>query len=327
MNISSRTFAIRITVSAAAFFAAACFAQESDAPAGERGNGLQRTADLVNLMRAVFAPDQAPVLVSPAERAVAEKQASQGASPVVTTAPVVIMPDIVVPESDAGEPDEADTDTDDPPQPVATASRKQDSGEADPDTYPPFRYAFFFGEYVPYYEGWFYYSDGWIWGRRGVIPLDPPGWIPPPRPLDPGFPFPGIGPEPRPGTAGNGGGSSSGTTGHAAASSSAQRTVRTNEPGNTIPVVPDRHRVPRKVETGIDFPAKNSNIPIAAGQHRLPRENNTQIDFPAKNDSIPIAPSSHRIPAKANNQNLFPSKNEQIPVAPGAHRIPRKKDR
>ena len=276
MSIFNRTFAPCIIVFAAAVFAPAVFAQEAGVSAADSGRGLQRTADILNLVRAVFAPDQAPVLVSPAERAVVEKQqTSRDASPIVTTVPVVIMPDIVVPESDADEPDEAntDTDTDDPPRPDSAISKEKDSGKTAPGQYPPFSYVFFFGEYVPYYRGWYYYSDRWIWGRRGVIPLNPPGWIPPPRPapFDPGFPD--IGPGPRPGTAGNGGRSPSGKNGRTAAPSSAQQTVRQKEPGSTIPVAPNRHRIPRKVETGMEPRGKESSIPIAPGEHRIPRKN------------------------------------------------------
>ena len=300
MSLFSRIFAICIAVTTVASFLPSAFAQTASAGTTDVHGELQRTADFVNLMRSVFAPDQPPVLVSPAERAVVEKQASQDASPIATTVPVVIMPDIVIPESDVGKPDEMNTDTDDPPQPASVISGEKDSGKADSDEYPPFSYIFFFGEYVPYYRGWYYYSDRWIWGRRLPRPPEPPGWIPPPppprpRPLDPVRPDIGPGSAPRPG---NGGGSASGRT-TTRPSASAQKSP--DEPGSTIPVVPSRHRIPRKNETEVEPLPKNSNIPVA--------------------------PSQHRVPAKAKTQDLFPSKNDQIPIAPGAHRIPRKNDR
>ena len=143
---------------------------------------------------------------------------------------------------------------------------------ADSEQYPPFSYVFFFGEYVPYFDGWYYYSDRWLWGRRWPAPPEPPGWIPPPppprpRPFDPVFPD--IGPGPRPGTAGNGGGSNPVNTGHASASAQNRPSVS----DNTIPVVPGNHRIPRKNETGREPLPQNSNIPVAPGAHRIPRSN------------------------------------------------------
>ena len=181
MRFFNRAFAI---CTAAALLAPAMYAQNPGGSAAEEENGLQRTADLVNLMRTVFDPNPSPVLVSPAERAVAGKTSAGSNAAVVKTVPVVIMPDIVIPESvaDSGANADANTDADDPPCPAVTAARKKntDGDDSESDDYPPYSYAFFFGDYVPYYRGWFYYSDRWIWGRRGAILFDPPGWIPPP---------------------------------------------------------------------------------------------------------------------------------------------------
>lgn len=297
MSLIDKSSVICIAVTAASLVSAA-FAQApaADAAPADLHDGLQRTADLVNLMRTVFDANPAPVLVSPAERAVSGKTTVDPASPVATTVPVVIMPDIEVPEEESGEPDKADPGTEKPAQPAATASRKKDAGEDDPDEYPPFSYVFFFGEYVPYYRGWYYYSDRWLWGRRWPAPPEPPGWIPPPppprpRPLDPVRPD--IGPGPRPGIAGNGGGSASGRPA-ARPSASAQKSP--DEPNNTIPVVPSRHRVPRKTEAGVEPLGKNSQIPVAPSRHRIPSKAASQIDFPEKNDKIPVAPGAHRIP-------------------------------
>ena len=267
MNRTGRTFAIRIAVTAAAAVMSAASAQSPDADAVS----MQRTADLVNLMRTILDPAPAPVLVSPAERAVSGKTTADPASPVATTVPVVTMPDIELPEEESDKQDKTGTEA--PAKPaVVVSSSTRDADGTDSEQYPPFSYVFFFGEYVPYFDGWYYYSDRWLWGRRWPAPPEPPGWIPPPppprpRPLDPFLPD--IGPAPRPRTAGNGGGSASGKAGHPSAS--AQRNQ--NESGNTIPVVPDRHRIPRKNVTGGEPLPSNSNIPVAPGAHRIPRSN------------------------------------------------------
>jgi len=212
MSPINRSFAIHIAVTAACIVSAA-FAQTSGPAPTPARDDIQRAADLMNLMRTVLDPNPAPVLASPAERAVSGRTTSDPASPVATTVPVVIMPDIEIPEEDAKGPDKAGTGTEKPAQPSeADASRKKDAGKAEPDTEdPPLYYVFFYGDYVPYYSGWYYYSDRWLWGRRWPAPPEPPGWIPPPPPrprlFDPG----------RPAESGS----------------------------STIPVVPSRHRVPR----------------------------------------------------------------------------------
>lgn len=243
--------AVCAAVIAAAFFApAATFAQDTDTdididlPEVEfPAENLRRAADLVNLMRGVFNPEPDPVLPSPAERAVSGKPVRKATSVpqvVVKTVPVVTVPEITVPDEES-EPDKTKTvakaEPDKSAQTAASASNKKTSGDDVDysDEIPPFSYAFFFGEYVPYFEGWYYYYDRWIWGSRLPRPLHPPGWIPPPyRPLGPfrpdDRPFrPDDGPRPRPG-------------GRTGAASRTQEPVR---PNNTIPVVPGAHRIPR----------------------------------------------------------------------------------
>ena len=322
MKMTGRTFAIRIAVTAAAAVMSAASAQTPDAVS------MQRTADLVNLMRSILDPAPAPVLVSPAERAVSGKTTADPASPVVAATPVVILPDIVLPDSEADAPEDIVKVTEAPAQSAAkaTATRKQDDSDTDPDEYPPFSYVFFFGDYVPYYNGWFYYSDNWIWGRRLPRPAEPPGWVPPPpppRPLDPLRPY--IGPGPGPVVIGNRSGSSSGRTVRAGSSSAdTQRIVRPKETDSTIPVVPNLHRVPRKVETQVEPMERNTNIPVSPSLHRIPSKAASQILFPEKNESVPVSASQHRIPSKAaSQQNRSTGQNDAVPVAPGAHRISR----
>ena len=217
-------------------------------------SGLRRAADIVNLLRGVFAPDPAPVLASPAERAVSVRQAGTSADSnsrpsVVTTIPVVTMPDIVIPDSDASPSNEPDTAVartvpNDKVKKADEQKNVSDDDDADDNTHPSFYYAFFFGEYVPYYNGWFYYSDRWLWGRHLPRPPEPPDWIPPPPP--PFLPvYPGhydfyemIGP--------NGSVSISSGRPGILSPSRVLETVRPNAPGNTIPVVPGAHRIPRR---------------------------------------------------------------------------------
>ena len=324
MKMTGRTFAIRIAVTAAAAVMSAASAQTPDA------ESMQRTADLVNLMRTILDPAPAPVLVSPAERAVSGKTTADPASPVVAATPVVILPDIILPDSEADAPEDIVKATEAPIQPAAKAAvtQKKDDSNSDPDEYPPFSYVFFFGEYVPYYDGWFYYSDAWLWGRRLPRPAEPPGWIPPPpppRPLDPLLP--GIGPGPRPVIVDNRGVSSSGSSGRTvragSSSTNTQRIVRPKEPGSAIPVVPNLHRVPRKVEPQVEPLERNTSIPVSPSLHRIPSKAASQILFPEKKESVPVSASQHRIPSKAASQNRSAGQNNSVPVAPGAHRISR----
>ena len=241
MSLINRVFAFGIAVTTATGLMSAAFAQTADATLTVDHDVILRTADLVNLMRTVLDPNPAPVLTSPAERAVSGKTTTDPASFIASTAPVVIMPDIEKTEEESRKPDKADTGTKEPAQPAATANspRILDADEDDFDQYPPFYYVFFFGDYVPYFDGWYYYSDRWLWGRRGPVPLEPPGWIPPPPP-----------PRPRP-----------------------LDPIRPKERDNTIPVVPSQHRIPRKNETAGKSLPKDSTIPVAPGSHRIPRSN------------------------------------------------------
>ncbi len=290
MSLINRTFAFGIAVTVAAGLVSAAFAQTADATSAVAPGDIQRTADLVNLMRTVLDPNPAPVLAFPEERAVSGKTASSPVASIATTVPVVIMPDIETPEEKTREPGKVGTRTQEPAQPaVVVSTSKRNAGEDDSDQYPPFYYVFFFGEYVPYFDGWYYYSDRWLWGRRWPVPPEPPGWIPPPPP-----------PRPR-----------------------LLEPVRPKEPDNTIPVVPSRHRIPRKNEMGGESLSPNTTIPVAPSQHRFPSKAANQIDFPERNTAIPVAPSQHRITGNAARQNPAPEQNSSIPVSPGAHRIPR----
>ena len=57
MSLFSRIFAICIAVTAAASLVPAAFAQTASEETRDVHGELQRTADFVNLMRSVFAPD------------------------------------------------------------------------------------------------------------------------------------------------------------------------------------------------------------------------------------------------------------------------------
>ena len=46
---------------------------------------------------------------------------------------------------------------------------------------PAYTYKYYLGEYVPYYEGWFFDNDAWLWGGIGVRPAIVPKWRPAPR--------------------------------------------------------------------------------------------------------------------------------------------------
>ena len=124
MKTLNKTLAIGAAVTAAVILTPAAFAQgPHHGPPPRPSNGIQLAADIVNLVRAVFEPRPAPVIVTPP-------------APVVTTTPVVTET-VVIPEYD---------------------------------------YGYYYGEYVPYYEGWFYYSDAWVWGGIGPRPPAPPRW-------------------------------------------------------------------------------------------------------------------------------------------------------
>ena len=300
MSLFNRIFVICIAAMCTAGLVSAAFAQTSDTASGnERGN-MQRTADLVNLMRTILDPNPAPVLASPAERAVSGKTTADPASPVATTVPVVTMPDIEPPEEESGEPDKVDTGTGKPAQSaVAASASKKDADETDPAPYPPFYYVFFYGEYVPFFVGIeiptagflnsFYAELEYISNRDELqADADEIAW-----------------------------------TVSLIKKIGKRSKIQLSAYSEKEPVVPERHRIPRKNETGGEPLPKNSNIPVAPSQHRFPSKAANQIDFPEKNDKIPVAPGQHRIPSRAARQNSAPQNSSNIPVAPGAHRIPR----
>lgn len=189
---------VAVVVFAAMLFAPAAFAQTSTT-SGDEYVDLRGVADLVNLLRTVVNPSSSPVLSSPVDRAVSAQAVTPAAEPagprVVTVRPTVILPDIEIPDEDSDAPDAVVAETKrEAPEPAAskTVPRASAADDDEPDVYPTFRYVFFFGEYVPYFDGWYYYADTWYWGRRGPHP-PPPRWNPPPPPPD--WPFrllPGV---------------------------------------------------------------------------------------------------------------------------------------
>ncbi len=267
-----------------------------DMPREADADACLRTADLVNLLRMVMDPSPSPVLASPADRAVSIRTGQTpvgSASPqVVTVLPDVILPAIEVPEEDADVADDSVVETKpDDPAPVRVVIAPGE--EFYSDKHPPFHYAFFFGEYVPYYKGWYYYSDMWYWGRRAPRPPEPPGWIPPPRPPRPAGDRPDPGPPPPPHREeiARDDGIRTGSAVRSGVSSSRSQS-------STLPVVPSRHRVPREVETETGPLPKDTRIPVSANQHRISGAAARQITLPQKNSNIPVAPGAHRIPRK-----------------------------
>ena len=155
MSLFNRFFVIRIAVTAAVSLVSAAFAQTADPASSVKHADIQRAADLLNLMRTVLDPNPNPVIASPEERAVSGKTTADPASPVAMTVPVVIMPDIAIPGEESGKQDKVDNiRTEGPDQPVVVDSPSK-TGEDDSDPYPPFYYVSFFGEYVPYFDGWY----------------------------------------------------------------------------------------------------------------------------------------------------------------------------
>ena len=180
---------LAVVMFAAVLFSPAVFAQTGPE---EEYVDLLGVADIVNLLRTVVDPSSSPVLSTPVERAVSAQAvppAADSAGPrVVMVRPTVILPDIDIPDEDSDAPESVAAETKrEEPEPAAskTLPRARATDDDDgPDIYPTFQYVFFFGDYVPYFDGWYYYSDTWYWGRRGPHPPEPPGWIPPPPPPD-----------------------------------------------------------------------------------------------------------------------------------------------
>ena len=117
-------------------------------------------------------------------------------------------------------------------------------------TIPKYSYGYYYGEYVPYYEGWFYYSNAWIWGGIGPRPPAPPRWAPPPRRHDPPPRTVIVRPEARPG--------------HVPAPV-AHRMEPRREPARTVVVRPEAKAKPAPAKKG-------GGIPVAPSQHGIPRK-------------------------------------------------------
>ena len=227
---------------AALFLSTAAFAQT---PPEDETADLLGVADLVNLLRTVVDPSSSPVLSSPVERAVsgqAVPSTSVAAGPrVVTVRPTVTLPDIVIPDEDTDAPDAVAAETE-PKESEPAVTKKIPRASAmddDSDMHPPFYYVFFFGDYVPYYNGWFYYSDAWLWGRRGPRPLNPPGWIPPPPPPDRPF---RPGPDGRPPIVIS---PQRGGTRTSVSGAVTQKIIGPQPPGGSSSI-PGAHRIPRR---------------------------------------------------------------------------------
>ena len=89
-------------------------------------------------------------------------------TPVVTT-PVVTTPVVTTPVV---------------AQPVAAAATQITTVSTAPvvtTTIPTFSYGYYNNVYCPYYDGYYYYNNVWVWGGVGIRrPI--PTWIPPYRP-------------------------------------------------------------------------------------------------------------------------------------------------
>ena len=232
MKTLNKTLAIGAAVTAAVILTPAAFAQgPHHGPPPRPSNGIQLAADIVNLVRAFFEPRPAPVIVAPPERVVETK--------VVTTTPVVTTPTVVTTTP-------AVTTT---PVVVTTTPTTEIVTET-VTTIPEYSYGYYCGEYVPYYEGWFFYSNAWIWGGIGPRPPAPPRWAPPPRRHNPPPRTVIVRPEPRPG--------------HGPAPA-AHRLEPRREPARTVVVRPEAKAKPGPEKRG-------SDIPVAPSRHGVPRK-------------------------------------------------------
>ncbi len=242
MKTLNRTLAIGAALAAAAILVpAAAFAQgPHGAPPPRPNNGVQLAADIVNLVRTVIEPRPAPVIVAPRERVVTTRVITT--TPVVTTAPVVTTtPATVITTTPVVTAPVVTTPVVTAPVVTTTPATVVTTTPATvvvtgATTIPEYSYSFFYGEYVPYFEGWFFYANDWIWGGIGPRPLVPPRWIPPRREpsrpvvIRPERPIPGLDPAPV----------------RRRAESARTSVVRPQEKKSDIPVIPSQHRVPRK---------------------------------------------------------------------------------
>ena len=86
-----------------------------------------------------------------------------------------------------------------PPAPVVVAPAPVVVEPGPVTVIPEYGYGWYGEAYVPMYNGWFYYNDGWTWGGVGPRPPFCPGWRPNHfhRPPPPHFgPHGGFGPGP-----------------------------------------------------------------------------------------------------------------------------------
>ncbi len=240
MKTLNRTLAIGAAITAAAILVpAAAFAQgPHGAPPPRPNNGVQLAADIVNLVRTVIEPRPAPVFVAPRERAVTTRVVT--ATPVVTTTSATV---VTTPATVVTTPATVVTTTPVVTTPATVVTAPATVVTTTPGTVvvtgattiPEYSYSFFYGEYVPYFEGWFFYANDWIWGGIGPRPPVPPRWIPPrrePHHIVIGRPERWIGIDPAP----------------LRRRTESARTVVVppQEKKSEFPVIPSQHRVPRK---------------------------------------------------------------------------------
>ena len=140
----NKTLAIGVALTATAILAPATFARDYHEPPT---NGIRLAADIVNLVRAIFEPLPAPVIVERPPAVLEKTVVVETVPPVVETTRNTI---IVTGAEEIG--------------------------------IPEYRYVCYEDEYIPYYEGWLFYNDIWVWGGTGVRPAFRPNWTPPPKP-------------------------------------------------------------------------------------------------------------------------------------------------
>ncbi len=149
----NKTFAIGAAFTAAVILAPATFARDHHEPPA---NGIRLAADIVNLVRAVFEPRPAPVIVK-APPTVVEKTVVLETVPTVVAAAQEVV-------------------TAAPGTVIVTGAEEIDI--------PEYNYVLYEEEFIPYYEGWLFYRDEWRWVGVDPRPIAPPRWTPPPRHRD-----------------------------------------------------------------------------------------------------------------------------------------------